>query len=506
MSRIAIVGAGPGGLLCARVLQRHGIDVTVYDADDSADARDAGGTLDMHADTGQIALEDAGLLTEFLALARPEGQAKRNVDQHGTEEANFVPDDGDSAAAEIDRGQLRMLLAEHVDPTSLRWGHRLVSATTTASGTHRLHFANGVVVEADLVIGADGVWSRVRPLVSSAKPRYTGVSFLDVRYDDADTRHPLLAGQVGEGHLFANDGDGRAIIAQRNSNGRIRGYVAMRTDADWAARAGLDLDDHQAVGAYLTGQYAGWAPDLARFLTDSDRYVNRGIWVLPTPTGWTHVPGVTLLGDAAHAMSPFGGFGSNLALLDASELAHAIAEEPTLDAAVVRHEQAMVTRANLYAEGANDALAGFFAVDGGPADVVAPDHGEEHVRFRAAADEYRQRDVPGSASAGPGSDGSDGSTSPTRADGTWVLTYQVGGGTRRCDLVLSACGSEVTGTFDTVALRDAHLDGCDLHFTACLASPFPMKLTATATLDADTITGTAKVPMGTFAFTGSRAA
>src|SRR5438105_2094048 len=176
---IAIIGAGPGGLMCARVLQLHGIDVAVYDADASAEARDAGGTLDLHADSGQIAIEDAGLLDEFNALARPEGQAKNRLDQHGTVLAAFVPDENDNAAPEIDRGQLRAMLAGHVEPGSLRWEHRLVAATLLGNGTHRLKFANGVTSVVDLVIGADGAWSRVRPLMSEAEPRYAGVSFHD---------------------------------------------------------------------------------------------------------------------------------------------------------------------------------------------------------------------------------------------------------------------------------------------------------------------------------------
>lgn len=67
-ARTAVVGAGSGGLLCAGVLQRHGVDVLVYDADASVDARDPGGKLGLHADSGQIALEDAGLMGAFYAL------------------------------------------------------------------------------------------------------------------------------------------------------------------------------------------------------------------------------------------------------------------------------------------------------------------------------------------------------------------------------------------------------------------------------------------------------
>src|SRR5262249_4236430 len=123
---IGIIGAGPAGLTCARVLHLHGIEATVYDADASATSRDAGGTLDLHADTGQIAIEDAGLLAEFQKVARPESQAKTSMDHNGTVIGSFVPDADDEAAPEIDRGQLRTLLADHVP--DIRWGHKLVTA------------------------------------------------------------------------------------------------------------------------------------------------------------------------------------------------------------------------------------------------------------------------------------------------------------------------------------------------------------------------------------------
>ena len=71
------------------------------------------------------------------------------------------------------------------------------------------------------------------------------------------------------------------------------------------------------------------------FLTDSDSgYLNRAIYALPPPLVWKHTPRVTPLRDTAHLMSPFGGFGVNLAMLDGAELARAIAEEPTIDAAI----------------------------------------------------------------------------------------------------------------------------------------------------------------------------
>ncbi|GAA0596417.1 NAD(P)/FAD-dependent oxidoreductase [Kutzneria viridogrisea] len=385
--RIAIIGAGPAGLLCARVLQLRGIEVTVYDADTAVDSRDPGGTLDLHADSGQIALEDAGLLAAFSELARPEGQAKSRLDQHGTVLSSFVPEEGDLAAPEIDRGQLRIMLDQHVRPATVRWGHKLLSATSLGGGQHRVEFANGHSATVDLLIGADGAWSRVRPLLSEAVPQYSGVSFLDVRFDEVDRRHPGIAALVGDGHVFANDGDGRAIIAQRNSEGRVRGYLGLRTELDWAASAGVDLADTASVRRYLLAEYAGWAPELLPLITDSDgEYVNRPIHTLPAPLTWRHRPGVTLIGDAAHLMSPFGGFGANLAMLDGAELARAIVEEPSTDAAITRYESVMLPRSGELAVQANQAIARFFA----PGQAPAPDHEAEHRRYQEGAAAYRR--------------------------------------------------------------------------------------------------------------------
>jgi 2-polyprenyl-6-methoxyphenol hydroxylase-like FAD-dependent oxidoreductase len=375
--RIAIIGAGPAGLTCARVLHLHGIDATVYDADASASSRDPGGTLDLHADTGQIALEDAHLLAEFLEVARPEGQAKTRMDHHGTVLASFTPDAGDEAAPEIDRGQLRALLADHVD--DIRWGHKLISAIPLGDG-HRLTFANGSTTEVDLVIGADGAWSRVRPLLSGATPHYTGVTLVDVHYDDVDERHPDVAALVGDGHLFANNGAGQAIIGQRNSNGRIRAYIGIRTDAE--------LDD-ATVRDFLLAEFSGWSERLLPFITDVDGgYRTRPLYVLPAPLTWQHKPGVTLVGDAAHVMSPFGGFGANLAMLDGAELARAIVAAPTIDAAVTSYESVMLARSGPLAVSANEALTAFFATRAiDPADF--PDDEAEHRAYRDRAAEYR---------------------------------------------------------------------------------------------------------------------
>ncbi|WP_214415864.1 FAD-dependent oxidoreductase [Sphaerisporangium fuscum] len=385
--RIAVIGAGPGGLTCARVLQRHGVDVTVHDRDASLDVRDQGGALDMHADNGQIALREAGLLDEFFALSRPEGQAHRSLTPHGDVLVDYRPDDGEDGAPEIDRGQLRSLLAGSLKPGTIRWGHTLTTATSNGDGTHLLTFGNGTSAVVDLVIGADGARSRVRPLVSDATPVYTGVTFVEAHFDDVDTAHPVVAELVGDGMVFAT-GDNKGLIGQRNSGHHVRVYIGMRVEADWYRAADVDLEDMAAVRAALLERFAGWNERLLHMITDNDGpYINRPLYVLPPKHTWPHTPGVTLLGDAAHLMSPFGGLGANLAMLDGAELALAIARHDTLDEAVLAYEQVMMPRsAEATASGTEGLDRAFSPGDRNPAD--APDFAEEKERYRLAAAEY----------------------------------------------------------------------------------------------------------------------
>jgi 2-polyprenyl-6-methoxyphenol hydroxylase-like FAD-dependent oxidoreductase len=342
-ARISIIGAGPGGLTCARILQRRGLAVTVYDRDSGPDARNQGGTLDLHADNGQIALREAGLLEEFLVLARPEGQEMRQMNPAGEILFHHVPEDGELFKPEINRGDLRDLLLGSLQPGTVRWGRALTSTSGPADGPRLLHFADGATVETDLVIGADGAFSRVRPAVSPAVPQYSGVSFLEVWFSDVQTRHPEIAELVGQGGAAAADGE-RGMFAQRNSDDHIRVYLIRRVPAAWIKRSGLTVDDTDAIRALLLEEYAGWSPRMRRLISDNDGlYVDRPIFALPVPHIWEHNPAVTLLGDAAHLMPPLG-VGVNLAMLDAGELALALADSATVADAVRAYESTMLPR------------------------------------------------------------------------------------------------------------------------------------------------------------------
>jgi 2-polyprenyl-6-methoxyphenol hydroxylase-like FAD-dependent oxidoreductase len=96
---IAVVGGGLSGLVLARVLQQQNIACTVYELDATADARRQGGLLDLHVDSGQLALREAGLYEQFRRLTVPQAEAMRVMDKAGTVFIDQASDDsaGNSA-------------------------------------------------------------------------------------------------------------------------------------------------------------------------------------------------------------------------------------------------------------------------------------------------------------------------------------------------------------------------------------------------------------------------
>ncbi|WP_395607575.1 FAD-dependent oxidoreductase [Pseudomonas sp. B22129] len=349
--RIAIVGAGPGGLTLARILHRHGVAVSVFERERGPLERPQGGTLDLHVESGQLALQQAGLEDAFKRIARYEDQGSRLMDHHGRllfEDPN--PEAGDRP--EVDRTQLRQILLDSLPEGCVKWGVS-INHVSQADATHwTLHQGDLSHGPFDLVVGADGAWSKIRPLLSPYQPQYSGLTFIEFNIDDADRLHPQVATLVGRGTLQVA-GEAKSIIVQRNANAHLRGYAIFRVPTDWAANT-IDL----AHAPSLKTQFQGWHPDvLALFDAASPTLLVRHIHALPVGHRWAHRSGLTLIGDAAHLMSPFGGEGVNAAMLDAAELAQHLLGTPDGSKAVQAYENHMFERVIPAAQGSAEGAA-----------------------------------------------------------------------------------------------------------------------------------------------------
>ncbi|MEO7028701.1 MAG: NAD(P)/FAD-dependent oxidoreductase [Acidobacteriaceae bacterium] len=354
--RIGIIGAGPAGLVASRILQQNGLSCTLFERDSSAVARAQGGVLDMHADGGQFAFRACGLFEEFLKVARYDEQEIVMYDKHGTLRL-FEPTQPGADRPEVDRPDIRRVLLASVLPDSLRWEHVLTGlAQATPGDPVTLHFRNAPSQTFDLVIGADGAWSRVRPLVSDATPASTGVTFYELYYTELAEHDAELLALTRRANMFAL-GDRKAISSHRTASGGVHVYAGMWTGDGPAPSATRDE---------LIAHFETWSPDLLRFLTLAEPHTStRVIAELPIGHRWTHRAGITLVGDAAHLMSPFSGEGANLAMRDAADLALSIVYEHEnrlgLDKAIAAFEEAMCARAEIAALGASEAVREAFS-------------------------------------------------------------------------------------------------------------------------------------------------
>ncbi|MCD2194394.1 FAD-dependent monooxygenase [Actinomycetospora endophytica] len=344
---VTIIGAGLGGLVLARVLHVHGIPVTVHEAESSPTARAQGGLLDIHEENGQPAIAAAGLTEPFQTLILEGRQQYRLLDTAGTVLADS-PDDGNGSRPEVQRSELRALLLDSLPEGTVRWGRKVTDARPLGGGRHEVTFADGTSVTTDLVVGADGAWSRIRPLVSSAVPEYVGMSFVETWLLDSDRRHPATARAVGGGSMFVVGAEGLWLGAHCERAGTLHAYVSLTRPREWFDD--VDLADPAGV-ARIADQFAGWAPEITALITDSDvTPVLRPLHTLPVGHRWERVPGVTLLGDAAH-LAPPDGEGANLAMQDGAELALALAAHPgDVEAALAAYEHALFPRSAASAE------------------------------------------------------------------------------------------------------------------------------------------------------------
>ena len=320
-----VVGAGIGGLAAAVGLQRIGWEVTVVDR--SPVLADAGAGISLAAN-GIRALDVLGLGAAVRAAGRgqytggtrtPSGTWLARMDGAVLERALGSPIVG------IPRAELHRLLRAATRPGTLRTGLTAETATTLAGGRARVDLDPGSEpLEADLVVAADGIGSRIRTALFPGHPGpvHSGSTVLRAitcRPVDLRTDFELTWGRGAEfGHIAFADG-------------RAEWHAVLN------APAGVRHDDPLAV---LRRRFADWHAPIPELLaaTRAEDVLHHDVGELATPLPSFVSGRVALLGDAAHAMTPNLGQGACQALEDAVVLAAELDRTADVDTALARYD------------------------------------------------------------------------------------------------------------------------------------------------------------------------
>ncbi|MBL4674588.1 MAG: FAD-dependent monooxygenase [Mucilaginibacter sp.] len=345
---IAIIGGGPGGLTLARLLQMRGAKVKVYERDTHRTVRVQGATLDLHYESGLKALEAAGLMPAFEANYRPGADKMVITDKTGKV---LLRDEGDRtdeyARPEIDRGPLRDILLDSLRPDTVIWDSQFLSMEQK-DGKWVISFKNGTSAEADLVVGADGANSKVRPYLTPIRPFFVGTTALEGAVYDAAEKIPHINHLLDGGKIFTL-GDSRTLIVSAKGDGSLGFYIGFKSDADWATTSGIDFSEPHQVTEWFKREFEGWGDVwLELFENAEPNLIPRPQYCMPLDQDWPAQAGLTLIGDAAHLMPPYAGEGVNMAMLDALELADSLTNSDFADIrnAIAHYETNMRKRAS----------------------------------------------------------------------------------------------------------------------------------------------------------------
>lgn len=344
--KIAIVGGGPGGLTLARLLQKKGAEVKVYERDVNKHVRVQGATLDLHEESGLAALDAAGLMEAFKANYRPGADKMRITDKN----AHIRLDESVNAKdelfrPEIDRGPLRHILLESLQPGTVVWNSHLLHLSKV-NDSWNLTFAQGNAATADIVIAADGARSKIRPLLTPIQPFYAGITMVEGTVYDAAAKAPGIYHLLDGGKIFAI-GDEQTLIVSSKGDGSIVFYTGCKTSEDWAANKDIDFNDKAQAIRWFRETFPGWDKVwLQLFEQAAVPFTVRPQYCMPLDQSWETQPDLTMLGDAAHLMPPYAGEGVNMAMLDALELSECLTDPAITDlhTAIASYEKKMLTR------------------------------------------------------------------------------------------------------------------------------------------------------------------
>ena len=314
---VLIVGGGIGGLFAANALLAHGIAVSLYEQAPALGEVGAGVYVTPNA---VRQLERVGLGPAVERYGARVGPRSAYFRHDGTPIAPVQVADaaGWNACFGMHRADFVELLAAHLPPGIVRAGHRAVGFEQNEARA-RVRFANGAVAEADVVVGADGIHSELRPHVF---PPSTPVFHGTISYRGLVARARLPDWPMDRWEMWA--GPSKHFLVFPVRHGTMVNYVGfVPTDEEmkesWSAPGDAEV---------LRREFRGWDPRIRAVLDAVDQTFR---WALydrePLPT-WTKGR-LTLLGDAAHPMLPHLGQGANQSIEDGMALATMLAQAPS---------------------------------------------------------------------------------------------------------------------------------------------------------------------------------
>ena len=362
-TRIAVLGAGLGGLTVAGLLQHAGFDVQVYEQTPAFSRIGAGIILGANAAKVlrrldlERGLAETGIRPDaFVSRTWDTGETTYELRFDAEMDARF-----DGPFVNIHRADLHRLLQSPLAPGTIRFGYRIAGIDETSCGL-RLRFENGAMAEADIAIGADGIRSKVREIVLGAEePRFIG---------RVAPRAVFPASRIAGAPIRDCTkwwGPDRHVLAYYMTARRDEVYVMAAVPADsW------DGDDTPKPGSRdeFLAAIEGFHPDLQRAVEAATDVMVWPICDRPRNDRWSDGR-IVLMGDACHPVRPFMAAGGSMALEDAALLSRCLAHFPDPSTAFARYAALRIPRvaevqegslANVWMRGPTD-IDWFFAYD-----------------------------------------------------------------------------------------------------------------------------------------------